>query len=104
MFGLFQRMMGGQADPELKQRIQDGAMLVDVRTPGEFASGSVPGAVNIPLDQLPKSLGKFKGKNHVIVFCRSGNRSAQAESFLKQQGVSEVSNGGTWQQVAALVG
>jgi phage shock protein E len=103
MFGLFQKMMGGTSNPELKQHIQDGAMLVDVRTPGEFSSGSAKGAVNIPLDQLPKSLNKLKGKNHIIVFCRSGNRSSQAEAFLKQQGITEVSNGGTWQQVAALV-
>jgi rhodanese-related sulfurtransferase len=74
---------------------------VDVRTPAEFAQGSVKGAVNIPLDQIEKQLVKFKGKKNIVVFCRSGNRSSQAKAILEQYGITNVSNGGSWEDVNA---
>ena len=77
--------------------------IVDVRTPAEFAEGSVKGSVNIPLDKVPTQLNKFKDKKHIIVFCRSGNRSGMAKSLLEQQGFKNVINGGTWQNVAQFV-
>ena len=76
--------------------------LVDVRTPREFAGGSAIGAVNIPLDRLPSELEQFKGKNTVVVFCASGGRSSQAQSFLQQNGIFNVINGGAWSYVAML--
>lgn len=75
------------------------ALLVDVRTPAEFASGSVPGAINVPLDGLLTQLPKLKRHNHIVVFCRSGARSAQAKRLLEQNGCAQVVNGGTWQDV-----
>lgn len=74
-------------------------MLVDVRTPAEFAEGSVPDAVNIPLDRIEDRISEFDKDKEIIVFCRSGNRSAQALSILKDHGFTNVRNGGTWQQV-----
>ena len=74
---------------------------VDVRTPAEFDQGSVKGAVNIPLDQIEKQLVKFKGKKNIVVFCRSGNRSSQAKIILEQNGITNVSNGGSWEDVNA---
>lgn len=85
--------------PELENAISTGAFLVDVRSKSEFSSGSVKGAVNIPLDQLETQLSKFQNKNHIIVFCRSGNRSAQAKNILNKNGIPNVINGGTWQNV-----
>jgi phage shock protein E len=76
------------------------SFLVDVRTPDEFAEGSVVGAVNIPLNEIESRIKEFEGKNEIIVFCRSGNRSSQAQSILQQHGIQHVVNGGTWQQVA----
>lgn len=76
------------------------AFLVDVRTPAEFAEGSAPGAVNIPLNELPQRMAEFKGKENVVVFCRSGSRSGQAKSILDSNGMKNVVNGGTWQQVS----
>lgn len=78
------------------------AFLVDVLTPGEFASGSAKGAVNIPLDRLPYELDKFKGKDPIVVFCLSGGRSGQAHAFLQLNGIFNVFNGGTWNYVAML--
>lgn len=100
MFGLFNNLFGQSGNDEALQNVlQEGAFLVDVRSPMEFAEGSVKGAVNIPLDQIPAQLAKFKNKKHIVVFCRSGARSGQAKSFLEQNGFSNVINGGTWQNV-----
>jgi phage shock protein E len=77
--------------------------LVDVRQSGEFASGSVKGAVNIPLGTLESRIHEFKGKENIIVFCLSGGRSSQAASILAKHGISDVTNGGTWQNVANAI-
>ncbi len=83
----------------MEKLIKEGAFLVDVRTPGEFAEGHVNGSVNIPLDQIDSQLEKFKEKEQIIVFCRSGARSGQAKLILEQNGFTNVTNGGTWQDV-----
>ncbi|MCW5907265.1 MAG: rhodanese-like domain-containing protein [Chitinophagales bacterium] len=101
MFNFFGSTKTG--NEELKQQIAAGAFLVDVRTPEEFRYGSAKGAVNIPLDSLQNNLKKFEGKNHIVVFCRSGNRSAQAKRILESNGFKNVTNGGTWEDVADLV-
>ena len=103
MFGLFKNIFNQGSNENLAAVIKEGAYLVDVRTPQEFAEGSVKGAVNIPLDKVPSQLAKFKDKKHIVVFCRSGNRSAQAKSILEQNGFTQVINGGTWQNVNQLV-
>ena len=75
--------------------------LVDVRTPQEFSEGHVPGAVNIPLDQVPHRLAEFEVmEKSVIAYCRSGNRSGMAVAILKQHGVNEVYNGGALTEVS----
>nr|WP_245345185.1 rhodanese-like domain-containing protein [Flavobacterium sp. CG_23.5] len=84
---------------QMEKILKEGAFLVDVRTPAEFAEGHVKGSINIPLDQVPNQLAKFKGKEQIIVFCRSGNRSGQAKMILEQNGFKNVTNGGTWQDV-----
>lgn len=100
--GFFSALFGKVDNGPLREAIQDGAFLVDVRTPGEYSSGSVKGAVNIPLDKLPGQLAKFKGKKNIVVFCRSGSRSGQAKSILERNGFQNVINGGSWQQVAQV--
>ena len=96
----FSALFGTTDNTKLKEVIAEGALLVDVRSAGEFASGSAKGAVNIPLDRINSQLAKFKGKKNIVVFCRSGNRSAQAKSILEQNGFQNVVNGGTWNNVS----
>ena len=68
--------------------------LLDVRTPEEFSQNHVPGAINIPLDQITDRLDEFESmKTPIIAYCRSGSRSQMATSILKQHGY-EVYNGG----------
>jgi phage shock protein E len=100
---LFQKLFSSAPAVDLRSIIDEGAFLVDVRSPGEFSSGHVKGSVNIPLDSVPGQLAKFKGKKNIIVFCRSGNRSGQAKLILTQNGFTNVINGGTWEQVNQFV-
>jgi len=86
-------------DPALKEYLQNGATLVDVRTAKEFAEGSVKGAINIPLGQIKNRKEELLDKKAVVVFCRSGMRSSKALSILKEQGFENVINGGSWQAV-----
>lgn len=91
------------SENNLAQAIAEGAYLVDVRSRIEFQSGSADGAENIPLDLITQQLEKFKGKEKIVVFCRSGNRSAQAKRILNEKGFRNVINGGTWHEVDQLL-
>lgn len=103
MFGIFKNLFSQSKSEDFTMLIKDGAYLVDVRTPQEFAGGSVKGAINIPLDKVQSQLTTFKDKKHIIVFCRSGNRSSQAKSILAQNGFANVTNGGTFDNVNQFV-
>lgn len=79
----------------VREKLDAGARVVDVRTPGEFGAGHYPGAVNIPLDKLsekPKKLGDKESS--IIVYCNSGSRSGTAASRLRAAGFTDVVNGG----------
>lgn len=70
-------------------------LIIDVRTPQEFKTGAVPGAINIPLDDLPNQLDKLGSFNRdITVYCASGGRSAYAQKLLKQAQFTDVKNGG----------
>jgi len=86
----------GQPKSELKELLANGALLLDVRTRGEFASGHANGSKNIPLDELSGSLKQLNKEQHIIVVCASGMRSSQAVSFMKQKGFTNCYNGGSW--------
>nr|WP_310025434.1 rhodanese-like domain-containing protein [Flavobacterium arsenatis] len=103
MFGAFKNIFSKKDTSQMENLIKEGAFLVDVRTPSEFAEGNVKGSTNIPLDQIQDQLSKFEGKEHIIVFCRSGNRSGQAKAILMQNGFTNVTNGGTWLDVKGIL-
>ncbi len=72
-----------------REKVQNGALLLDVRTPEEFREGHVQGAKNIPVQELARRLHELGPKTqHVVVYCRSGGRSAAAAQLLKGQGYS----------------
>lgn len=64
--------------------------VLDVREPGEFAGGSIPGAVNIPLGDLPRRLADVPHDRTIACLCRSGNRSGEAQSILLGKGFDAV--------------
>ncbi len=85
---------------KIKEWVHRGALIVDVRTPQEFAAGNISGSVNIPLAEIENRLDEFGSKNgYIIVYCRTGNRSGRAEAFLKSQGYINVINGGGLQDM-----
>ena len=81
---------------DLAKLVKEGAVIVDVRTKGEFQAGHIEGSKNIPLDEVKNHVQQLKiaGKP-VITVCRSGNRSAMAKSIFSSRGI-EVYNGGAW--------
>lgn len=102
MIGILKKLLGID-DDRLMQALREGAFLVDVRSRAEFAEGSVQDCINIPMDEVPDHLPEFEHEKNIIVFCRSGHRSDQVKKFLEQQGLTNVLNGGSWQNVSALL-
>ena len=86
-----------QCDEAKRLLKEQSAQFVDVRTPEEFESSRLPGAVNIPLQDIDRlAEGNLKKEIPVIVFCRSGQRSHMAMQILQAQGFSEVHNLGSY--------
>jgi rhodanese-related sulfurtransferase len=76
--------------------LKEGAQVVDVRNPGEFAGGHAPGSVNIPLSEIDARAGDLDKSRQVIVCCASGTRSAMAAHRLRRLGFARVLNAGSW--------
>ncbi|MCM2277028.1 MAG: rhodanese-like domain-containing protein [Oligoflexia bacterium] len=94
---LFQAFRSRRMRMKLPELLAQGAVVVDVRTREEFAGGARPGSLNIPLDELARSVEKLDRARPVIVCCASGARSAMAAVWLKKQGFDRVVNAGAWQ-------
>jgi phage shock protein E len=87
MFSLFSnRAPSNRTHPEARRRVAEGALLLDVRTPQEFAAGHVDGAKNIPVQDLARRIAELGAPRQVVVYCRSGGRSASAAQILRQAG------------------
>ena len=65
-------------------------LVLDVRTPGEFAEGHVPGAKNIPVDSLLDHTAEIIGKRTVYIYCRSGGRAVMASQILGSLGAQDL--------------
>lgn len=84
--------------PRLKT---EGATLVDVRTAAEFAAGSAPDTLNIPLNELGSRMTEIPKSSAVVVGCASGSRSGMAKLILKKNGYAQVYNIGSWRNFLA---
>lgn len=99
-FGLFG---GGSSGASIEEYLKDGAIVLDVRTKEEFQEGHVKNSKHIVLNEIPSKVKEIKALNKkIIAVCRSGARSGQAASYLKQQGI-DIINGGPWQNVDRYV-
>lgn len=96
--GLLSTLFGKKTMTNFNELVSRGAMIIDVRTPGEFQSGHIKGAINIPVDKIATQLKKIKKDVPVITCCASGMRSASAAAILKRNGY-ECYNGGAWQSL-----
>lgn len=89
----------GNKTDKVKDFVEKGAVIIDVRTYEEFASGHIKGSKNIPLQIISSKVNDIKKWDKpVIVCCRSGMRSAQANSVLNNNGIESI-NGGGWESL-----
>lgn len=78
-----------------RELVRNGALLLDVRTPDEFSGQHIPGATNIPVDQLPARISELGPTSRpIVVHCRSGARSARAAGMLRAAGYEVHDIGG----------
>nr|WP_315258165.1 rhodanese-like domain-containing protein [uncultured Flavobacterium sp.] len=97
MIKILQKLFGFGTTANYAELVKKGAVILDVRSKGEFAGGHIKGSINIPVDVLKNSLTQLKDKNKTIITCcASGMRSASAKSILKTHGYTDVHNGGGW--------
>lgn len=93
-------MFGSSGSANIHEVLSEGAILIDVRSPAEFAGGHAQGAVNIPLDQVDARIAQIKSYNKPIVLCcASGMRSARAKGLLINQGITAVHDAGSWRNI-----
>lgn len=88
---------------EVVTAVEDGAVLVDVRTPAEFAAGHLDGALNIDLQSpdFEERIGALDKSEKYVVYCRSGNRSRTAAEVMFDKGFDDVVNGGGYDALSA---
>lgn len=92
-FFVYNRIVGARAGREARALVAAGARIVDVRSPGEFAGGHLDGALNIPVEQIASRAGEVGAKDApVVLYCRSGARSAAAARALRERGFTRILN------------
>ena len=95
MIGFLKKLFAGSS-VNFKELVGKGAVIIDVRSPGEYKTGHVQGSKNYPLDNIRSKVAELKKMSKpVITVCRSGSRSGIAKGILKSAGI-EVYNGGAW--------
>lgn len=75
---------------EFARLVTGGARVIDVRTPIEYEGGHIPGAENVPVDQLPSSAQGWDRNETIALYCLSGERSSNAFGYLKAQGFTSI--------------
>ncbi len=97
MIEFIKNMLGFGPRVNYAELVKQGAVVIDVRTKGEYAGGHIKGSLNIPVDQVSQNTNRFTDKNKVIITCcASGMRSGAAKDILKSKGYANVYNGGSW--------
>ena len=87
------RAAGNIPPADAVRLVKEGAKLVDVRTPAEYAAGHIEGAINLPLSTIESRAGELGDQSKpIILYCRSGNRSGRAAKLLQRLGFSAVHN------------
>lgn len=96
MINAKKKLFGFDTKVDYSDLVKQGAIILDVRSKGEYQSGHIKGSINIPVDTLNNNLNTLKKDKPIITCCASGMRSASAKSILKSNGYTEVHNGGGW--------
>ena len=93
---LYKKVRASQIKKQLPELQKQGAVMLDVRSVEEFAAGSAPGSINIPLSDLGGRLNEIPKNVPIVVACASGMRSGMALMMLKKNGYADVRNIGAW--------
>lgn len=89
---------------KIKEALKNGAAIIDVRTAHEYDEGRIRGSINIPLERLKANIERIKAmKKPVVLCCSNGGRSEEAKQILKNAGVKEVYNGGSFDGLLRMV-
>lgn len=97
MINALKNLFGLGPKSDYAELVKHGAIILDVRSKGEFAGGHIKNSLNIPVDQLTSNLSKLKDKNKCIICCcASGMRSGTAKRILEAHGYHAVYNAGSW--------
>ncbi len=97
MIEILKKILGMEPPVDYSTLVKEGAIVLDVRTKGEYTGGHIKGSINISVDQLENNLNRLPDKHKTIITCcASGMRSASAKSILKSSGYANVHNGGSW--------
>jgi rhodanese-related sulfurtransferase len=96
MFSFLNTLFSSKPKADLGELIKNGALIIDVRSKGEFQQGHLKDSVNIPLKNLEENLSKLKKDKPIILCCASGARSGAAKGILRSNGFTDVYNGGSW--------
>jgi rhodanese-related sulfurtransferase len=81
---------------QVKEMLEEGAIIIDVRTPQEYNEGHIANSLNIPVQQIEARISTIKKKGKpVILCCKSGGRAGTAKAVLQRNGI-KCMNGGSW--------
>ena len=100
MMNLFKSLFGRTKTGQIAEAQARGAIIIDVRTPAEFAGGHAEGAVNMPLDTIESRLSTIKKyQKPIVLCCASGMRSGRAKALLAERGVADLHDAGSWRNL-----
>lgn len=96
MINAIKNLLGFGSKVDYAELVKQGAIIIDVRSKGEYQGGHIKGSINISLDTLSNNVSKLKKDKPIITCCASGMRSASAKNILITNGFTDVHNGGGW--------
>jgi rhodanese-related sulfurtransferase len=96
MINMLKKLLGVGSSINYLELVEQGAIVVDVRSPTEYQQGHVKKSINMPLNELSSHIVKLNKDTIIITCCASGMRSASAKNILKSNGFTNVYNGGGW--------
>ncbi|USE35600.1 rhodanese-like domain-containing protein [Endozoicomonas sp. SCSIO W0465] len=102
-FGVISSAKAADSYDKAWERVQNGALLVDVRTPAEYSAGHLTGAINIPFQDIVEGLAQrnIPRETDIVLYCRSGSRSGKAQKALVNVGYQRALNAGGYEQLLA---
>jgi len=103
MIEAIKNLFGIKPAVDFSELVKNGAIIIDVRSKGEYSGGHIKSSINVPLNVLNAQIDKLKSRNKVIITCcASGMRSASAKNILKSNNIDSY-NGGAWQSLRAKI-